>query len=209
MRTRNKINLSERQSETLTRTWGSGVLSPAFPNYLRASATAFLLSLWSARSSMEPRLTTPLKSSPPSRMSGLESSCLTMAPQHEASTSLLHPPRRSEATGHACVAPPTSSEQFLARRISFPRAPHGPSLPIAPPPPRRAPRLPLTPGRSTPYRRVPIGTIRQGGAQGKSRYRTTTQRHFITIIILLLLRGRLRGGFFLRETLEPLLATTF
>jgi hypothetical protein len=98
-------------------------------------------------------------------------------PRPEASTSLLNPPMKFEATGHACAAPPTSSEQFLARWISFLRAPHGPSLLIAPPPPRWAPRLPSTPERSTPHQRVPAGTTRQGGAQGKLRYRTVTQCH--------------------------------
>jgi hypothetical protein len=90
--------------------------------------------------------------------------------------SLLHPLTRSEGTGHACMAPLTSSKQFLAQRISFPRAPHGPSLSIAPPPSQWALSLPSMPGRSTPHRRVPAGTARQGGAQGKSWYRTATQR---------------------------------
>jgi hypothetical protein len=121
-----------------------------------------------------PGPTTPQRSSSPSRTSDLRSSRSTVTPQPQALTSLLHPPMRCVVTGHACAVPSTLEEP-RARRISFLKAPHGPSLPLAPPPPQRALRLPSTPGRSTPRRRAPAGTVRQGGARGKSRCHTTTQ----------------------------------
>jgi hypothetical protein len=94
---------------------------------------------------------------------------LTMVPQFQASMSLAHPPTRCVATEHMCAAPLTSSEGPQAQRIPFLKSLHGPSLLLVLPPPRRALRLPSAPRRLTPHQRVPAGTVRQGGVQGKSR----------------------------------------
>jgi hypothetical protein len=100
-----------------------------------------------------------------------------MVPHPRASTPSPHLLTRCAVTGHASLVPPMSREP-LAQQIFFLRASHGPSLLDVPPPPRETPRPPSTLGKSTPSRRVPIGTARQGGVREKPRYRTTTKHHY-------------------------------
>jgi hypothetical protein len=145
-------------------------------NCLGASMTAPPSSFSLAQNSLEPRLTRPLRSSLSSRPSSLRSSCPTMVPLSQVLMSLSHPPMRCVATGHAYAALLMSSEGPQARQIPFLKASHGPSLPLVPPSPRQALRLSLTPRRLTPRRQAPVGTVRQGDAQGKSWCHTATRR---------------------------------
>jgi hypothetical protein len=150
----------------------------------------------------------PLGSSASSRPSDIESSCLTRAPWSQASASRTSPPTRSKATGHAGTAPPMLTVGRQAQRIPFLRAPHGPSLLLAPPPSRRAPRLPSILGRSTPADRLLQGPHVSKVHKCSHGVVPRLDIIIITIIVITLLRGCLRGGLLRRETLEPLLPTS-
>jgi hypothetical protein len=120
-------------------------------------------------------------------------------------TSLPRPPSEPEVLGLVGAAPLTLLAGPQTRRLLPLRDPLRPPSLLAPPSPQRAPRLPSTPGRSTPnglQKGAHIGEVRQ-----RSRGLVPRPGVIVVAIIVVLPQDRLRGRLLEREPVKALLTS--
>jgi hypothetical protein len=144
-----------------------------------------------------------LGSSASPRLAGLGSSCPSTVPRTLTPTPLPRPLSEPEVLGLVGAAPSTLLVGPQTRRLLPLRDPLRPPSLLAPPPPQWVPRLPSTPGRSTPQwapKGAHIGEVRQ-----RSRGLVPRPGIIVVAAIVVLPQDRLGGRLLEWEPVKALL----